>query len=70
MAVVSIDTDDLVLLIKEAISETIKAERMKLIEAIIPKVSELEMEDIIDLYGNKPEPKEYVDMTSWLENEN
>ena len=44
-------------LIKEAVREIIEEERVKIIVAHIPFISDEEMKDIVNLYG-KPEKKE------------
>ncbi len=70
MPVIQIDTETLRSIVKESVIEAMKTERLKLYEANIPEANNEEMLDIISVYGERPEQKEYIDMTSWFENEN
>ena len=70
MAVVQIETDELKSLIKESLAEALKEERTRLYDSIIPFVSKSEMENIIELYGEKPPKTDFVDATDWFDDEN
>jgi len=66
MPVIQIDTENLKSLIKESVIDAIKTERLKFYNSSIPEVSDLEMEDIIKIHGEKPSDNEYVDITEWF----
>ncbi|HPO63425.1 MAG TPA: hypothetical protein PK762_10140 [Candidatus Kapabacteria bacterium] len=70
MPVIQVDTEILRSIVKESVIEAMKTERLKLYEAYLPEVNDAEMLDIISIYGDIPKQKEYVDMTSWFDNEN
>ncbi len=70
MSVIQLDIDILKSLIKESVTEALSEERMSFYETVIPFVSDIEMQDIVNTHGDKPEKTEYVDMTSWFANEN
>lgn len=70
MPVIQVDTEILRSIVKESVIEAMKTERLKLYVANLPEINNEEMLDIISVYGENPEQKEYVDMTSWFDNEN
>jgi Ca2+-binding EF-hand superfamily protein len=70
MPTVTIDTDTLMSLIKKTVREAIREEKILQQLEMIPKVSNEEMNDIIKTYGDKPNDEEFVDMTSWIDDEN
>ncbi len=70
MSVMQVDIELLKSLIKESVAEAIREEKIRFFEQGIPFVSDVEMQDIINTHGEKPEKTDYVDMTSWFENEN
>ncbi|MBX3042740.1 MAG: hypothetical protein KF896_03395 [Ignavibacteriae bacterium] len=70
MSVIQVDLDLLKNLIKESVAEALKEERNLFYENVIPFVSDVEMQDIINTHGEKPDKSEYIDMTEWFTNAN
>jgi hypothetical protein len=58
-------------LIKESIREVLREERLSLIQALIPTVSEQEMKEISEKFGSPDNynQSEFIDMTNWLNDE-
>lgn len=54
--------------IKQSIREVLGEERLSLCEALIPYVSQKEMNEIIKKFGSAPKYKnsDFVDMTDWI----
>lgn len=63
MQMINLDTDLLKELIKDSVIEAIRFERFHFIESLIPEVSDIEMQDIINEYGLKPEILEFADIS-------
>lgn len=70
MPIVQIDTDTLKEIVKKSVAEAIKEERYRFFESMIPIVSETEMSNIIEQYGEKPASFDYVDVSDWFADEN
>jgi hypothetical protein len=66
--VIEVEKNDLILLIKETIRETIKEEMLGLYLSILPKVKNEELEDIKINSFSKSED-DYLDITDWVNNE-
>jgi hypothetical protein len=66
--VAEIEKNDLILLIKDTIRETIKEEMLNLYLSLLPKVSKEELEDIVK-YSYPKSDSEYLDITDWVVNE-
>ncbi|TAL68192.1 MAG: hypothetical protein EPN82_12415 [Bacteroidetes bacterium] len=62
--------NDMYLMIKRAVSEAIKEERMNLYLSLLPEVDEDEMKDIISKHGKPSKNNEYEDMTNLIFSEN
>lgn len=69
MSVIQIDVDLLRSIVKDSVAEAIQKEITTFYERIVPFVSNEEMQDIIKTHGEKPKISQFVDMTSWFENE-
>ncbi len=65
------ETATLKALIKESIKEVLKEERLSLIQALIPSVTDKEMKEILAKFGTPDNynQDDFVDMTDWLNNE-
>ncbi|VXD19489.1 conserved hypothetical protein [Planktothrix serta PCC 8927] len=58
-------------LMKESIREVIREERLSLMQVLIPDVSDQEMKEIIKKFDSpeKYDEQDFVDMTTWVNNE-
>jgi hypothetical protein len=65
------ETATLKALIKESIREVLREERLSLIQALIPCVSDKEMKEISEKFGTPDHynQDEFIDMTDWLNDE-
>jgi hypothetical protein len=63
--VIEIEKNDLILLIKETIRETIKEEMLSLYLSILPKVRNEELEDIKINSFSKSDDYDYLDITDY-----
>jgi hypothetical protein len=70
MAVIQVDTEILKQLIKESVQEAIKSELQSFLAYKYPEVSDEEMKDIIETYGEVPKEEEMKDYTQWFKNAN
>jgi transposase-like protein len=64
MAVIQVDTEILKQLIKESVQEAIKSELQSFLAYKYPEVSDEEMKDIIETYGEVPKEEEMKDYTN------
>ncbi|OGU10890.1 MAG: hypothetical protein A2X61_16805 [Ignavibacteria bacterium GWB2_35_12] len=62
--------NDMYLMIKRAVSEAIKEERMNLYFSLLPEVDDEEMKDIISQQGGPQKNNEYEDLNSLIDAEN
>ena len=67
--VIEVEKNDLILLIKETIRETIKEEMLNLYLSILPKVRNEEIEDIQKNSFSKSDDDEYLDITDSVKDE-
>jgi len=67
--VIEVEKNDLILLIKETIRETIKEEMLNLYLSILPKVRNEELEDIQKNSFSKSDDDDYLDITDWVKDE-
>jgi hypothetical protein len=56
--------NDMFLMIKQAVSEAIKEERLNLYLSLLPTVSDEEMEDIVSKHGTPSKNNEYTDISN------
>ena len=58
-------------LMKESIREVLREERLSLMQVLIPDVSDQEMKEIIKKFDSpdKYDEADFVDMTTWVNNE-
>ncbi len=66
--VIDVEKNDLILLIKDTIRETIKEEILSLYLSLVPKVRNEEYDDIRTNSFSKSDA-EYLDITDWVKNE-
>lgn len=61
-------TQDLKQIIQDSVRETIREERLTLWMALLPRVSDDEMQDIETQFGSPADydTDEFVDMTDWV----
>ncbi|MBI5325484.1 MAG: hypothetical protein HZB41_09495 [Ignavibacteriae bacterium] len=60
--------NDMYIMIKRAVSEAIKEERMNLYSSLLPEVDDEEMKDIISKHGTPSKNNEYDDITNLIIN--
>lgn len=63
METVTLNIEELKSLIKDAVRDSIRAERLQITETLLPEISEKEMKEIRSFYGNKPAEQDFTDMT-------
>jgi hypothetical protein len=69
MDTVTLDINQLKEIINDSVRKAIQEERKQLTEALIPYVSDAEMKDVIEQYGNNPKYDDFNDMTAWVHRE-
>jgi len=69
MQVAELNINQLKDLIKESVIQALKEEKYSFSESILKEVSDAEMKDIIELYGDAPDINTFEDVTEMFNDE-